>query len=354
MVNAFPRGPSPTAKVGPFTAVLVNGVFGDPLLHLRIADHKRSILVDLGEGIRLSARTAHQVTDVFLSHAHIDHIAGFLSFLRSRIGKWPLCRVFGPPGIAANIAGLVAGVLWDRVAERAPRFEVTEFDGTHCRRFSVLAGRAGCVPVALSASPRGELINDDVMRVDAVLLDHKTPVLAFSFNTNITLKVRKERLLNMGLRPGPWLTRLKDAVARDSRDVGIVLPNGKEVSARVLANELLLELPGEKLVYATDFADTPENRHAVIALAAGAHTFFCEAPFRERDLDQAQRTGHLTTTACGEIASAAGVARLIPFHFSRRYEADPLALYTELQAACPATVVPDMGRVQSNENARRN
>lgn len=51
----------------------------------------------------------------------------------------------------------------------------------------------------------------------------------------------------------------------------------------------------------------------------------------------AVRTGHLTARACGEIATAAGVERLIPFHFSRRYESDP---YREVRAVCSRAVVP--------------
>ncbi|MDX1735341.1 MAG: hypothetical protein R3228_13295, partial [Halioglobus sp.] len=55
---------------------------------------------------------------------------------------------------------------------------------------------------------------------------------------------------------------------------------------------------------------------------------------------QAQRTGHLTTRACAEIATAAQVEHLLPFHFSRRYVRDVAAVYRELRALCPQTVVP--------------
>jgi ribonuclease BN (tRNA processing enzyme) len=79
----------------------------------------------------------------------------------------------------------------------------------------------------------------------------------------------------------------------------------------------------------------------VIALSRGAHTLFCESTFLEADAAQAARTAHLTTRACAEIAEAAGVARLVPFHFSRRYEKDPAPVYAEIAAACHAVVIPD-------------
>jgi ribonuclease BN (tRNA processing enzyme) len=75
-------------------------------------------------------------------------------------------------------------------------------------------------------------------------------------------------------------------------------------------------------------------------LAKHAHTLFCEAAFSEADVAHATANGHLTTRACGEIATAAGVARLVPFHFSRRYADDPQPLYEELRTACANVVVP--------------
>ena len=41
------------------------------------------------------------------------------------------------------------------------------------------------------------------------------------------------------------------------------------------------------------------------------------------------------------LAEAAGVARLVPFHFSRRYEKAPAAVYAEIAAISRAVVVPE-------------
>ena len=101
------NGPRIVGRVGAVDVALINGVFGDPLLHLRMRHQRRSILFDLGSGERLPARIAHQVTDVFVSHAHMDHISGFLWLLRSRIGDYPACRLYGPPGLAQHIAGFL-------------------------------------------------------------------------------------------------------------------------------------------------------------------------------------------------------------------------------------------------------
>lgn len=326
------------AEVGPVSATLVNGAFGDPLLHLRLRHARRSLLFDLGDGRRLPARTFHQVTDVFISHAHADHIGGFLSLLRSRLGDFPACRLYGPPGLAGHIEGLVRGICWDRIGEAGPSFEVAEWGGERLDLFSIKAGRSGCRRLGERRAHDGVLLKDHDFAVRAVLLDHGIPVLAFAFEPPLRVNVRAERLRAAGLAPGPWLTALKRAAAAQALHGQLALPDDSRRELAELAEQLLIVTPGEKLVYATDLADTPDNRERLAALAQGAHTLFCEAPFLSSDRDQALRTGHLTVTACGEIARAAGVGRLIGFHFSRRYRDDPAQLYRELAVACGPAV----------------
>jgi ribonuclease BN (tRNA processing enzyme) len=113
------------------------------------------------------------------------------------------------------------------------------------------------------------------------------------------------------------------------------------MTARALADALVEIRPGTKLAYATDLADTALNRRRLADLARGANVLFCESTFREAEAQKAERTGHLTTRACGEIATASDAERLVPFHFSRRYESDPAAVYAEVRAACSRTQVPD-------------
>jgi ribonuclease BN (tRNA processing enzyme)/energy-coupling factor transporter ATP-binding protein EcfA2 len=337
-------GPRPVVRVGDVAAALVNGVFGDPLLHLRLSHRRRSLLFDLGDGARLPTRVIHQITDVFITHAHADHIAGFLWLLRSRIGEPGVCRFYGPPGLAASIAGLVAGILWDRIGDRGPLFEVAEVHGALLRRFEVRGGGGAPKPLQTRQAADGVLLAESDFRVRCVGLDHGgTPVLAFAYEPGRRVRVRKERLSALGLLPGPWLTDLKQRILRGEQDTLVDLPDGTRRRVAALADALTLTEPGRTLVYATDFGDSADNRARLTALAAGADTLFCEACFMQGDREQALRTGHLTTGACGEIATAAGVRFLIPFHFSRRYERIPERVYAEIGAVCPQVVVPKAG-----------
>ncbi len=337
-------GAGVAGRVGTVDVALVNGVFGDPLLHVRLRHRRRSLLFDLGEGTRLPARVAHQVSDVFVTHAHLDHIGGFLWLLRSRIGAFPPCRLYGPPGLARHIDGFLQGILWDRVEQEGPAFEVAELHPRVLRRFRLRAGRPGCEVLGEEVVEEGVLLQEPGFRVRAVLLDHHTPVLAYAFEPAKEINVRKDRLVASGLPPGPWLNELKRHLLAGEEKARVRLPNGGEEEVATLAAGLVLITPPKRLVYATDLADTLQNRKRLQELARNAHTFFCEACFLEADGDLAKRTGHLTARACAEIAEAAGVARLVPFHFSRRYADAPERIYRELRAVCPRTVVPQSFR----------
>jgi ribonuclease BN (tRNA processing enzyme) len=335
------NGPRPVGRVGAVDVALINGVFGDPLLHVQFQHQQRGLLFDLGSGERLSARNAHRVTDVFISHAHLDHLSGFVSLMRSRIGDFPPCRLYGPPGLAQHVAGFIQGVLWDRVELNAPRFEVMEFNGNTLRQFQLQATKPQPQLGEERAVQEGVIHEEAGFCIRAVLLDHKgTPVVAYALEPDKQIQVRKDRLMARRLEPGPWLGELKQYVSGGNYAARIQLPDGSDESVETLAAELLLISPGKRLVYATDLADTADNRQRLIALAQHAHTFFCEAPFIEAEAEHALRNGHLTTRACAEIANAAGVARLVPFHFSRRYIHEPQQIYDELKEVCPRVVVP--------------
>jgi ribonuclease BN (tRNA processing enzyme) len=269
-------------------------------------------------------------------------MGGFIWLLRSRIGDLPPCRLYGPPGLAANIRGLVDGFLWDRVGERGPAFKIAELRENLLRRYLVRAGDPGTIYLGEAAAPGGLILAEPGFRVRAVTLDHHTPVLAYAFEPDAELNVRKDRLRASRLKPGPWLNELKQRLRSGEEQAPLTLPNGDVRKVAELARDLILTTPGKRLVYATDLGDTPENRKRLVGLAHHAHTLFLEASFAEAENRHAALNGHLTARACGEMAQAAGVSHLVPFHLSRRYAGNPRIVFDELTAACPRAVIPDL------------
>jgi ribonuclease BN (tRNA processing enzyme) len=321
-------------------AVLLNGINGDPLLQVRLRHRRRILLFDVGDAGRLSARIAHQVTDVFISHTHFHHIAGFLCLLRSRTGITEPCRLHRPAWLADHIEGFLVAIHWDRIGDRAPRFHVAELHGPLLNRYKLQAGRLGRrvfepLPVAAAVLPE-----EPAFRVRTALLDHPIPSVTFALEESQHLNIRKEGLRNSRLAPRPWLNEIRTALHRHDPDTLFLLANGTRRTAGELASELVVARPGEKMVYATDLDATPAKREALIPLASGAHTLFCEASFATADAEQARSTKHLTARACAQTSAAAGVQQLCPFHFSRRYEQAPKPLCAELGAAFPNLLPP--------------
>jgi ribonuclease BN (tRNA processing enzyme) len=329
---------------GAFAVTVLNGVCGDPVIVLRPRGSRRVLLLDLGEAATLSRRVMHRVTDVFVSHAHFDHVAGFQWLVRARMGSVvPACRVFGPPGMHGHMAGMLAAVCWDRIGAAGPEFQVGE---VHADRIHWVRMKAGAATVDCGSEPvrDGVLLEEPGMRVSAIELDHGIPVLSFAVESGGERRIRKERLEEIGQPAGPWLGALERRLERGDTDALIELPNGRAVAAGELAKHLVIERPRVRLVYATDFAETPQNRARLIEHARCAEVLICEATFLSADADQAARTQHLTARACGEIAAAAQVARLIPIHFSKRYENRPEAVYAEIRAASAEVALQELQR----------
>lgn len=321
------------AGVGPVNVRLVNGVFGDPLLEIEFRNRPGRLLFDLGDATSLSRRVLHSVTDVFITHAHFDHVCGFLHLLRARMtGEYPPCRIFGPPGTAAHIDSFIAGIHWDRIEDAGPEFLVADVHPGHINWSHLKAGHAAA---QLQPQPTmdGVISQHSDYQVRCIELDHGIPVLAFALELKPELHIDRTRLDAMGLEPGPWIRALKQRIRDGDLEALIRLSDDRTETVAALRDALVTTTPGRKMVYATDFADTGSNRTALRDLAADANLLFCEATFCEADVDQARCTQHLTTRACSEIARSAGVDRLVPFHFSKRYTDRVMSVYQEIQAA---------------------
>lgn len=67
-----------------FQAELVNGVFGDPSIYVDLKFESRALLFDIGDVSGLPTRKLLRISDVFVSHTHMDHFSGSFACARSR------------------------------------------------------------------------------------------------------------------------------------------------------------------------------------------------------------------------------------------------------------------------------
>lgn len=312
-----------------FLPTLVNPPFGDPGLYLDFLFARRAILFDLGDIGALGARKLLRVSDICISHTHIDHFIGFDLMLRIMLGRDKEVRLFGPPGILQQVENRLHSYSWNLIQSYPTEFIliVTELrpDGSGVRaRFS--SKRIFVREAQEELEFRGGVILDEEnLRIRVAFLQHSIPSLAYAFEEKLHVNFKKNRLTELGLPIGPWLSEVKRAVLRGEPDHTVVVPRahageeGEAVTIAELKGRVLQVVPGEKVVYVTDTAFTPENRCRVVELAAGADYLFIEAVFLHRDAERAFDRAHLTARQAGELGREARVVRVIPFHFSPRH-----------------------------------
>ena len=318
------------------SAELVNGPFGDPTLYLDFRFERRALLFDLGDLAALAPRKILRVSDVFVSHTHMDHFAGFDRLLRLCLGRETAVRLYGPPGFIGRVEHKLAGYSWNLVQNYPTDFTLLahELDGEELRvaRFRC-HGRFGREPLPARSAPRGLLLDDPAFRVRAAALDHDIPCLGFALEEKVHVNVWKNSLHELGLAPGPWLAELKRAVSEGAPDDTPIHADGRALPLGELKAKVLRLVPGQKLCYVTDVVYSEDNARRIAALGLDADLLFIECVFLDEDAEHAARKFHLTARQAGLLARAAHARQVVPFHFSPRYAEREAELRVELEAA---------------------
>jgi ribonuclease Z len=322
---------------------LINGRTGDPVLYIETLFEKQAILFDLGDISALPPRKIHRLDHVFISHTHIDHFFGFDYLLRLLVGREKTIRLYGPGGIIDHVHHKLQAYRWnlvDRyecdlilaVTEINPPTEVQTAQFRLKNAFAPEPRGAGFLTDGIVCSERA-------FRVRVATLEHHTPCLGFAIEESVHVNVWKNRLAELGLPVGPWLRELKRAVIENRPDdypvrIGSepTRSGAREIALAMLRSAVTIT-HGQKIAYVTDAADTAADREAIITLARNADLLFIEAAFASADAALAAERAHLTTTAAGEIARAAQVCRVEPFHFSPRYSGQEQRMLDEVMAS---------------------
>lgn len=319
---------------------LVNGPFGDPALYVRIAHRGEALLFDCGDLHPLSPREMLKLRGVFLSHTHIDHVAGFDRLLRTYLGSDRPLSIYGPPGTAERIGHRLAGTTWNLTSGYP--LELTVFEWGDPAGTVVLFRAAAAFapePQPPRPCPFGLLLETPAYRVRGLPLDHGGIVsLAFALEETLHVAIHSEALHRAGLVAGSWLGTFKDLLRRgDAGAVWLAAPGVDGGTIRRTVDDWCAAIahtePGMKVVYVTDVAPSAANAEKIVALAAGADLLAIEATFATADRALAEQRNHLTAGLSGDLGRRAGVARLVVFHHSPRYLDSPRRLHEEAAAA---------------------
>ena len=182
-----------------FDAALTNPTFGDPGVYVDLKFERRALLFDIGDITALPTRKLLRVSDVFVSHMHMDHFCGFDHLLRVCLGRDTGVNLYGPDGLIAQLEHKLAAYTWNLVQNYATEFVIQahEYDGRErlrCAR-SRSGSRFAREPLPEAGVHDGVLLADPQFRVRArPLQHHDISSLAFAFEEATHMNVWRNRL----------------------------------------------------------------------------------------------------------------------------------------------------------------
>ncbi len=308
-----------------FNPFLAAGKKGDACVYVELVGRKRALLFDAGE-FNLANGQLKKISDIFISHTHMDHFIGFDRILRPNITEDKTIRIFGPPGIIKHVEGKLSGYVWNITDQLFLKLEAYEINGNklNIERFSSHFGFKS-TKLPSRKIENNILYKDENMIITYAELDHKTISVGYSVTSSEGYSVNKSKLTEHNFIPGPWLGKLKTLVGHKKDPRTKLNVQGKIYTIGYLKQELLIRKKEMKITYVTDVLYSKENAIKIIKLAKKSTFFFCETCFLTQDKDRAKLTYHLTAKQTGTLAKKANVSTLVPFHISKRYqEVDPL------------------------------
>jgi ribonuclease Z len=176
-----------------FDPTLVNEPFDDPGLYVDLVFERRALLFDLGDIAHLAPRKQLRISDVFVTHRHMDHFAGFDQLLRRLLGREKTLGLYGPAGTIDAVEHKLRAYTWNLIDGYDGNLvcRVTEIDPTGRQAIAEFSGRS-----RFSRSDRltkvtndGVILNEPGFQVRTTTLDHGVPVLAFALEERAQITV---------------------------------------------------------------------------------------------------------------------------------------------------------------------
>jgi ribonuclease Z len=330
-----------------FLPRLVNGPFDDPGVYIPMTLRKRAILFDLGDVSALSHGDLLKISHVFVTHTHMDHFIGFDRILRLMLGRAKTLYLFGPEGFHDNVAAKLRAYTWDLVHNYDESLVISAMEIRHnrlvTRQFRCQNGFTPTIPET-TRHDTAIIWQEPGLRIQAALLDHHIPSLAFALQEQFHINILRPALDEMGLQVGPWLNRFKSLLfdqadpataikvaAKDRSKINCILTLGQ------LSEKIARITPGQKIAYVADAVYSDANEKKIVSLAQDADHLFIEAAFLDAHQDIAKAKHHLTARQAGTLARKANVREMTIFHHSPRYREQEDLLRREAHEAftCP-------------------
>lgn len=275
---------------------------------LRLPQRAEVWLFDCGEGTQhqllRSEVKSSQLTRIFITHLHGDHIFGLMGLLAScgLAGTGQDVDIYGPSGLVEYLKACTK-YSYTNLSQRIKVHTIHE---------------------------DGLVYEDEEFTVHCELLRHRVPAYGYRIaEKDRPGRFNVEKAIALGIPSGPIYGKLK-------RGETVTLPNGKRIRGTDLCEPME---KGRKMAYCTDTVFC----EAAINLAQEVDVLIHEATFAHQDAQMAFDRLHSTSTMAAQVALAAQAKQLIMSHFSPRYAPGNLLqlndLLTEAKAIFPQTIL---------------
>ncbi len=312
------------------------------LAEVHTGDAVHRLLFDCGEDCltQVPISVVHQIRAVCFSHFHIDHIAGFDSFFRHNYSRpdQPV-RLVGPEGATDVLAHRFRGFTWNMVDDAPGEYHVTEIIPPRRVTHAFLTKERFAIAHLLEDAPFDGCVWEEAdFRVEARVLDHGLPCLAYLLRESPRWNFDLQAVTQRGLKPGPWMRAVRSE--EPSPDQTVVI-EGVEHRLADLRERFLVETPGESIAYLTDFRLDAAAEDRLVAWLAGCTTMVCENNFRNADRSLAESSYHMVSADVARLAARVNPRRLVLFHVSDRYTSEELReQLEEVRAEFPRAEFP--------------
>jgi ribonuclease Z len=312
---------------------LLNGSTGDPVLFIDYPGKDDALLFDAGDNGSLSLSRLADLEAVFITHHHIDHFVGFDRILRANLDCDKTLHIFGPEHTIRKVH--------DRVTSYEHPF--FPFQKIVLDVYEVLAGRlrAGRLecrrhfpePQVEERSWTGPVLYENAdLCVEACLVDHTVPTLAFALVEKTGYHPDPERLAKGALRPGAWVNEALALLRSGAAEDTVLEIQGGRFTLGTLGERYFTVTRGSRIAYVTDTLWSKTVRPGLLKLAGRARRLYCDSYYAQAQLKQAQTYHHMIAAHAAEFANLARVDELVLMHFAPRYAGRYEALVEEARA----------------------
>ncbi len=250
---------------------------------VRLPQRAEVWLLDCGEAtqhqiIRSEVKLS-QISKIFVTHMHGDHIFGLMGLLAScgMAGNVSHIDIYGPSGLSEYLAA-------------SQRYSETRLSYS----------------IKVHTVKPGVVFEDDEFIVTCAQLKHRVTAHGYRIiEKDRPGRFNIEKAIEQNIPSGRIYGQLK-------RGEIVTLPDGRRINGKEFCGEPQV---GRKVAYCTDTIYCDNS----VELAKDADVLIHEATFAHQDSDMAYQRLHSTSTMAAQVALGANAKKLIMTHFSPRY-----------------------------------